>query len=121
VTADQQYADDFTIYVDVPTCGVYQIIHNPPVPIINHSFSFSGPFYGGCTFNGQTVCSGIAGLSDFPIAGCGYVTGGPWGFTASWVHADGGPTGGGSNVPVSVQMMPSGSHDTLFPPASVAD
>jgi alpha-tubulin suppressor-like RCC1 family protein len=121
VTTDQQYADDFAIYIDVPTCGLYKITHTPLAPIVNRSFSFTGPFYGGCTFNGITVCSGITGLTDFYISGCGYVSGGPWGFTASWRNADAAPANAGAASPVDVQQLEPGANPALLPPPTVSD
>jgi hypothetical protein len=87
VTADRAFVDDFAIRVNIDGCGSYKITHNPPEPISGKNFVFSGPFYASGTFNSQTTASGSTGLDDFYIAGCGYITGGPWAWTADWKHS----------------------------------
>ncbi|MGC8782573.1 MAG: S8 family serine peptidase, partial [Anaerolineae bacterium] len=87
VTADRRFVDDFAIYVNVTGCGSYKITHIVQEPISGNSFSFGGPFYASGTFSSQTAASGTTGLNSFYIAGCGYVTGGPWAWTATWMHA----------------------------------
>ncbi|MCX7671772.1 MAG: S8 family serine peptidase, partial [Anaerolineae bacterium] len=89
VTADRRYVDDFAIYVNVSGCGFYKITHLSAEPISDNRFAFSGPFYASGNFNAQTAASGTTGLSNFYIANCGYVTGGPWTWTANWMHAAG--------------------------------
>ena len=39
------------------------------------------------TFSSQTAASGTTGLSSFPISGCGNVSGGPWAWSANWIHS----------------------------------
>jgi hypothetical protein len=87
VTSDRSYVDDFAIYIYVPGCGNYKITHTVPEAISNNSFSFSGSFLGSGTFSGATTCNGSAGLDDFYISGCGYVSGGPYSYTATWQQA----------------------------------
>jgi hypothetical protein len=88
VTSDQAYVDNFAIYITVQGCGNYKITYDPPVPIVDKQFSFSGTFYANGTFSSSTACSGAAGLDHFPIAGCGLVsTGGPFAYSATWQHA----------------------------------
>ena len=87
VTANRDYVDDFAIYVDVSGCGKYKITHLILEPISGNSFSFSGPFYASGTFSSQTAASGTTGLSDHYISGCGYVTGGPWPWSANWMYS----------------------------------
>ncbi len=87
VTADRRYVDRFAIYVSVSGCGDYKITHLVQEAISGNSFSFGGPFYASGTFSSPTTASGTTGLNDFYISGCGYVTGGPWSWTASWMHA----------------------------------
>jgi hypothetical protein len=84
VTVDQNNVDDFAIYVGVTGCGNYKITHNSLVPITSNHFSFSGAFYASGTFNTTTSASGQDGLTSFYIFNCGYVTGGPWIYTAIW-------------------------------------
>lgn len=89
VTADQNYVDEFTITVDVPGCGVYQIRYSTTVPIIDRHFSFNSPagFYANGTFATTTSMSGKDGLNSYYIPGCGTVNGGPWDFSATWQSA----------------------------------
>jgi hypothetical protein len=87
VTADRGYVDDFAVYVNVNGCGSYKITHLTQVPISGNHFSFTGPFYASGTFSTQTAASGTAGLSNFPISGCGNVSGGPWAWSANWVSS----------------------------------
>lgn len=88
VTADRGYVDRFAINVNVENCGRYKITHVSPLePISGDSFSFWGSFYAFGTFGSSTAASGMTGLDDYYIHGCGYITGGPWEWTANWVHA----------------------------------
>ncbi len=118
VTTDRQYVDNFTILISVAGCGSYQITHLPLEPIANHAFSFTGPFYASGTFVNTTTLYGITGLSNHYIPGCGYISGGPWSFTAFWRQADAGLPIGGTGTNVST-WLPAGSHDTLLPAARV--
>jgi inhibitor of cysteine peptidase len=107
VTADQMNVDDFAIYISVPYCGYYKITHTPLVPIVNRQFSFSGSFYASGTFDTSTSSHGQDGLKSFYIPGCGYVTGGPWSWVASWIHASPPPTGilAGDDLEVIVEPI----------------
>ena len=87
VTSDRASVDNFAIYISVSGCGSYKITHNPLEPINNNQFSFSGPFYASGTFNSTTTASGTDGLSSFYIPGCGYVSGGPWSWNATWQNS----------------------------------
>jgi hypothetical protein len=88
VTADRAYVDDFATYISVSGCGSYKITHTTPEPISSNQFSFSGSFYANGTFSDATHCSGQNGLDNFYIAGCGYVSGGPWSYNATWQSSD---------------------------------
>jgi C1A family cysteine protease len=96
VTSDQAYVDDFAIYVNVLGCGSYKITHALLEPIVSDHFSFSGAFYGNGTFSSSTSCSGTTGLVNFYISGCGYVSGGPWSYTATWQGATQPASGAGA-------------------------
>ena len=87
VTSDRAYVDDFAISIYVPGCGGYKITHMPPEPISNSKFSFTGSYYANGTFSDATHASGKYGLDHFYIYGCGYVTGGPYSWTATWQHS----------------------------------
>jgi hypothetical protein len=87
VTSDRANVDNFAIYIYVSGCGSYKITHLPLEPIVNNHFSFSGSFYGNGTFSSSTSCSGTTGLSSFYISGCGFVSGGPYSYTATWQGA----------------------------------
>jgi hypothetical protein len=87
VTTDRAYVDDFAIYISVSGCGNYKITHNPQEPISSNHFSFTGSFYANGTFSDPTHCSGQDGLNSFYIPGCGYITGGPWSWNATWKNS----------------------------------
>ena len=87
VSTDRQRLENFAINVDVEGCGKYQITHGIPVPISGNSFSFTGEFYGSGTFNSKTSATGSTGLDEIYISNCGYISGGPWSWTANWVHS----------------------------------
>jgi hypothetical protein len=87
VTSNRAYVDDFAIYINVTGCGSYKITHTPQESISNDRFSFTGSFYANGTFSDATHSSGQAGLNHFYIYGCGYVTGGPWSWSATWQHS----------------------------------
>ncbi len=86
VTSDRKYVDDFAIYI-TGDCGDYKITHVVPEPISGNAFTFSGPFYGSGTFSSTTAANVTAGLSNFYIDGCGFISGGPWSSTATWRYA----------------------------------
>jgi len=85
VTTDRAYVDDFALSgIYVPGCGTYKITHTPQEPISDDEFSFTGSFYADGDFSSETAVSGQAGLDYFYISGCGYVSGGPWAWSATW-------------------------------------
>lgn len=88
VTPDRAYVDDYAVYVNVSGCGSYIITHIKPEPIAGNKFSFSGVFYASGTFASDKTASGTDGLNDFPISGCGLVSGGPWGWNATWQNGN---------------------------------
>ena len=83
VTPGSAQVDDFAAQMDLPGCGTLTIRRNSPVNIVNGSFSFTGSFYASGTFDTRTTASGNEGLASYYIAGCGYVSGGPWSWNAS--------------------------------------
>lgn len=87
VTTDRAGVNKFAVYVGT-SCGNYKITHNKVEAIGNNSFSFSGTFYASGTFNSSTTASGTDGLSYFYISGCGYITGGPWSWNATWQNSN---------------------------------
>jgi len=86
VTWDSLYVRKFAVYISVPGCGSYKVTHIIDEPITNNYFSFSGPFYASGTFNTETTASGWMGLDMLYIPGCGYVSGGPWDWNATWQY-----------------------------------
>jgi subtilase family serine protease len=87
VTPAQNYVKKFAVNISVPGCGSYKITSNLQVPISNKHFAFTGAFYGSGTFSSATVDSGKTGLSHLLIGGCGYVSGGPWSYSAAWKNS----------------------------------
>ena len=88
VTPDQSFVDDFMTRISVSGCGDYTITHTVPEPISNNQFSFTGPFYASGTFDTTTTAHGTDGLDNFFIEGCGFVSGGPWDWTATHQSGD---------------------------------
>ncbi len=85
VTPDRAYVDNFAMYFTVDGCGNFKVTHNPPEPITGNAFSFTGAFYASGTFSSQTTVSGTDGLNNLYIPQCGgYVSSGPWSWSASW-------------------------------------
>jgi serine protease len=87
VTPDQVNVNRFAIYIDVTGCGFYKITRTVLTPIVNNQFSFTGPFYASGTFASSTTAHGQTGLNNLLITGCGYVSGGPWSYTANWINS----------------------------------
>jgi aqualysin 1 len=89
VTANQLYVSNYSIYISVSGCGSYKITHGTSEPIASgKTFAFSGSFYANGTFGTTSSAYGSTGLSSFYISGCGYVSGGPFSWTSTWVSAD---------------------------------
>jgi len=77
VTPDQQYVKNYTIFVDVPSCNVYnfKLIFTYPVPIKDGQFKHDGAMYFNGHFTSPTVSTGTFGLDNFYLSGCGYLYG----------------------------------------------
>ncbi|MBI5825535.1 MAG: right-handed parallel beta-helix repeat-containing protein [Chloroflexi bacterium] len=90
ITNTAPKVDNFAIYIYVNGCGSYKITHTPLVPIAyaNKQFNFAGSFYANGTFITPTTAQGTLGLSSFYISGCGYLTGGPFSWTATWKNGN---------------------------------
>jgi subtilisin family serine protease len=105
VTTDRASVDNFAAYITVSGCGDYKITHTPLEPISNDQFSFSGSFYASGAFSSETAASGTTGLDSFFISGCGFVSGGPWSWGATW-RSSGQPSAiESSEEPVSVEPV----------------
>jgi hypothetical protein len=87
VTPDGAHVKRFAIYVSVSGCGTYKITKLIESPITDNQFSASGAFYYNGTFDSPTSAHGTDGLSSFYISGCGYVTGGPFSWNATWKNS----------------------------------
>ncbi|MBN1318655.1 MAG: PPC domain-containing protein, partial [Anaerolineales bacterium] len=86
VTDKGFYLDNFTMVIDVPDCGLYDIdvTNTKKISISNYQFSFGGSFYASGTFGSLTTASGTIGLNSHEVAlGC-FASGGPYNWTASW-------------------------------------
>jgi hypothetical protein len=112
VTADGASVDDFSVYINVPACGIVdeKITHTSPVPIDNDQFSFGGSFYASGTFHSPTTASGGTGFDYFYIPGCGYVSSNPVSWTATWQN---------SSQPTSAMSAASGLK--AFEPTAAVD
>ncbi|HEY86121.1 MAG TPA: hypothetical protein G4N96_13530, partial [Chloroflexi bacterium] len=123
VTPDQAYVDDFATHIYVPSCNKYfTITHLPQESISSNSFSFSGAFYASGIFDSNTTASGTDGLDhlDLTYFGCGYVSGGPWSWDATWQNTSQPTHFNTASVvePNSAQQLPpsaSGRHVVVTP------
>jgi hypothetical protein len=108
VTADRAQVDDFAVHIYVPgdSCGHYRIVHSQPEPIAARAFSFLGDFFASGTFISNMHSAGTTGLYNYYIAGCGYVTGGPWDFAAVWRWAASPPADAPAAVTASTVVRP---------------
>ena len=84
VAPSRTSVNKFSIYIYVNGCGNYKITNNNLVPVVNGKFRFTGTYYASGTFSSQTGASGMLGLKYFYIPGCGYVSGGPYSWSATW-------------------------------------
>ena len=85
VTPDSTWVQKFAVYVNVTSCGTYKITRSSPVPISNKQFEFINYFFSGSgTFTAPTIASGSNRINKVYISGCGYVSGGPWDWSATW-------------------------------------
>jgi hypothetical protein len=89
VTEDGAFVLNFATYIDVPGCGLsgYKITHEVMEPITDGQFSFTGAFYADGTFDTNKSASGTDGLDEFPIEGCGLVSGGPFQWSTTWQNS----------------------------------
>lgn len=105
VTANRAYVDRFAIYINVNGCGSYKITHLIQEAITANSFAFTGSFYASGAFSSQTAASGATGLNGFYIDGCGYITGGPFAWTANWKHTAAQQTPGQTTETLRVERV----------------
>jgi hypothetical protein len=85
VTGDHNMVNNFAIYVNIPACGLtsLKLVSQTAVPIVNDKASQTGELYFDLNFN-WNISTGTFGLQNYPIPGCGYVTGGPYTANAVW-------------------------------------
>jgi hypothetical protein len=88
VLPDRVSVKNYSVTISVGGCGTYKITHTVVDVIANSQFAFTGTFYASGTFSSSTNASGVAGLSNFDITGCGKVSGGPWSWTATWKNSN---------------------------------
>lgn len=92
MTPSRDNVKNLAIYISVTGCGNYKITQLALVPINKSGkFSFSGQFYANGIFTGAALNSitaqGKLGLGGYFIQGCGYVSGGPFSWTATWKNS----------------------------------
>jgi hypothetical protein len=110
VTADRADVMSFSIYISPSGCGSYKITYTALAPINDRKFSFTGSFYARGTFATTGLsASGTAGLYYFYIPGCGYISGGPYAWYASW---------GSASLPepgAAIELLPLPGPEGTFP------
>jgi hypothetical protein len=89
VTPDQANVNHFALSIYLDQCGSSTKITriSPLVPIVNNQFSMTGSFYASGTFDSTTSAHGTVGLNSYYMGSCGYVTVGPFDWTAAWQNS----------------------------------
>jgi hypothetical protein len=113
VTPNQSQMSSFAMYVMINGCGSYKITHTLLTPIVNKHFAFTGSFYATGNFSSPTAATGTMGLKSFYIPGCGYITGGPFSWTAKWKNATQ-PTFANTEEFMPTVVTPALDADTFF-------
>ena len=109
VTPDQANVINFAVSFYVSQCGASVTAgRTSPVPIVNKkTFSFTGSVYASGTFDSPTTAHGTDGVSSLYVYDCGYVTAGPWSWTATWQDASQPAPGSMGDGISSVTILPS--------------
>ena len=107
VSTDRASVVKFTIYVDIP-CETLMIYRTVPSAITNNQFSFSGTYYASGTFDSVSSAHGTDGLNNFYTSECGggYLTAGPWSWTATWQNSSQPAVVTNLAEPATVQFVP---------------
>lgn len=88
VTPDGTKVNKFAIRINVAGCGSYKVTRSSMVPISNKQFAFASySFKGSGTFTSPKTASGTNRLYLLYIPGCGYISGGPWAWSATWQNS----------------------------------
>jgi hypothetical protein len=85
VTSDGANVNKFAVRIKVTGCGTYKITRTKMAPISDKKFSFVNYYFSGAgTFTTPKSATGTNRLYQLYIAGCGYVSGGPWTWNVTW-------------------------------------
>jgi hypothetical protein len=88
VTPDGANVNKFAVRIKVAGCGSYKITRTKMAPISNKKFSFVNYYFSGAgTFTTPKSATGTDRLYRLYIAGCGYVSGGPWTWNVTWQNS----------------------------------
>ncbi|MCQ3937288.1 MAG: hypothetical protein DPW18_09600 [Chloroflexi bacterium] len=87
VTKGAPKVDNFAVNIYVYGCGGYTITRDPQIALQGRTFSFTGSYYANGTFPTPKRASGSVGFRSFFIPGCGYITGGPFSWSADWTDS----------------------------------
>ncbi len=114
VTPNQANVDNFAIRISIPQCGLtVTIMTGQLVPIVNNHFSFSGNYYASGTFDTPTSAHGTVGLNNYPIYGCGSVSGSnSW--TATWQNSSQPTAGLDSEKGTVFEIVPGTSTSSMI-------
>jgi len=109
VTPNQANVTHFALSIYLAQCGSSTKITriSPDVPIVNNQFSMTGSFYASGTFDSETSAHGTVGLNSYYMVSCGYVTVGPFDWTATWQN---------SSQPAAKSMDEESSDSIIFQP-----
>jgi len=76
----------FTVAIKVTGCGKYLVTRKKGAALdfTTKTFSFSGSYHATGTFTTSSKGNGTLGFSHYFILGCGYISGGPYKWSAKW-------------------------------------
>jgi hypothetical protein len=121
ITPDRGYIDNFSIYVTVYACNIYnqKLTYTPLVPLTYNKgfnrleFSYSNSYYFNGYVYGKTTGHSTFGMNGYYWPGCGYLYGGPFQSSPVWGNRTQ-PTASGSEVfEFAVSPLPK---DLMIPP-----
>jgi hypothetical protein len=121
ITPDRGYIDNFSIYVTVYACNIYnqKFTYTPLVPLTYNKglsrleFGHSGTYYFGGFSKSTTTAYSYFGMGGYYWPGCGYLSGGPYASNPAWVNNTKPTTSGAEVFEFTVSPLPK---DLMIPP-----
>jgi hypothetical protein len=121
ITPDRGYIDNFSIYVTVYACNIYnqKFTYTSLVPLIysrslsRSDFRHSGTYYFSGYSKSTTTAYSSFGMYGYYWPGCGYLYGGPFPSNPAWVNNTKPTTSGAEVFEFTVSPLPK---DLMIPP-----